>query len=158
MPAGMRDLALLRQTQADADAKSAGCILCHEKSHDPHWDGKLDQKQSFFLGCVDCHGGNPNSSVKQQAHVLPRFPEAWPTAGNPVRSYTLLNHECPEFIRFVNPGDLRVAHLSCGNCHRQEVLQNHKSMMTTAACSGARPCTTTARFRSSRPASAKATA
>src|SRR5207249_658649 len=42
------------------------------------------------------------------------------------------NHEHPEFIRFVNPGDLRVAHISCGTtgCHAQEVLQNRTSMMT----------------------------
>ena len=37
-------------------------------------------------------------------------PEAWDSSANPVRSYTLLNHESPEFVRFVNPGDLRVAH------------------------------------------------
>ena len=40
-----------------------------------------------------------------------RFPEAWRPSANPVRSYTLLNHESPEFVRFVNPGDLRVAHI-----------------------------------------------
>ena len=51
----------------------------------------------------------------QFAHVSPRYPEAWRTSGNPVRSYTLLNHESPEFTRFVNPGDLRVAHISCGD-------------------------------------------
>ena len=49
-----------------------------------------------------------------------------------MRTYTLLNHESPEFIRFVNPGDLRVAHMSCGTagCHSAEVAQNRKSMMT----------------------------
>ena len=131
IPAAMRDLALLRQSKATADAKSEGCIQCHQNSHDPHWDGKLDQKQSFFLGCVDCHGGDlaPRPS-RPRPMCCPGIPEAWPTAANPVRSYTLLNHECPEFIRFVNPGDLRVAHLSCSACHGQEVLQNHMSMMT----------------------------
>ncbi len=64
------------------------------------------------------------------AHVLPNFPNAWPASGNPVRSYTLLNHESPEFIRFKNPGDLRVAHISCGVCHQREVLEVRKSMMT----------------------------
>jgi hypothetical protein len=46
-----------------------------------------------------------------------------------------LNHEGPEFIRFVNPGDLRVAHLSCGttSCHADQVLQVRKSMMTHGA-------------------------
>jgi hypothetical protein len=87
------------------------------------------------LGCVDCHGGNPQTGDKHQAHVWPRFPDAWGTSGNPVRSYTLLNHESPEFIQFVNPGDLRVAHLSCGtaNCHGDQVLQVRKSMMTHGA-------------------------
>ena len=47
-----------------------------------------------------------------------------------MRTYTLLNHESPEFIRFVNPGDLRVAHISCGGCHAKEVLEVRKSMMT----------------------------
>ena len=49
-----------------------------------------------------------------------------------MRSYALLNHEAPEFIRFVNPGDLRIAHLSCGTvgCHPKEVMQSRKSMMT----------------------------
>src|SRR5262249_50070786 len=36
----------------------------------------------------------------------------------------------PEFIRFVNPGDLRVAKQNCGACHDREVLQNRMSMMT----------------------------
>jgi hypothetical protein len=130
LPDDVRNQDLVRQPQAVAEAKSAGCVQCHQNSHDPHWDGKFDQKQSFFLGCVDCHGGNPNASDKHKAHVPARFPEAWPTAANPVRSYTLLNHESPDFIRFVNPGDLRIAHISCGNCHAQEVLQNHMSMMT----------------------------
>ena len=60
------------------------------------------------------------------------FPRPGASSANPVRSYTLLNHESPEFIRFVNPGDLRVAHLSCGttSCHADEVLQVRKSMMT----------------------------
>ena len=74
----------------------------------------------------------PATTDQQQAHVWPRFPDAWGSSGNPVRSYTLLNHENPDFIRFVNPGDLRVAHLSCGttSCHADQVLQVRKSMMT----------------------------
>src|SRR5262249_41690493 len=74
----------------------------------------------------------PDTTIKDKAHVAPRFPNAWVSSANPIRSYTLLNHETPEFIRFVNPGDFRVAHISCGtlNCHPKEVLQNRKSMMT----------------------------
>jgi hypothetical protein len=117
---------LLRQTVEEAASKSAGCLTCHIGAQDPHG------KATVHLGCVDCHGGDPAALVKEKAHVLPRFPGAWKTSANPVRSYTLLNHECPQFVRFVNPGDLRAAPISCGTagCHPREVLQNRKSMMT----------------------------
>jgi hypothetical protein len=125
MPAELADVDLLHQTAEEAAAKSAGCIHCHQNTADPHF------KDTLHLGCCDCHGGNPTSECKETAHVAPRFPGAWPSSANPVRSYTLLNHENPDFIRFVNPGDLRIAHISCGtaNCHAKEVLQNRKSMM-----------------------------
>lgn len=115
---------LYRQTDEDAFRKSYGCVNCHQGVHDMH------DLPTVKLGCVDCHGGNPDAATKEAAHVHPCIPQGWPTSGNPVRSYTLLNHESPEFIRFVNPGDLRVAHISCGSCHPQEVLAVKKSMMT----------------------------
>jgi hypothetical protein len=126
MPPELLGVDLLKQTAAEARAKSAGCVVCHKEVHDPHY------KDTLRLGCVDCHGGDPKAAAKEQAHVAPRFPTSWRGSANPVRSYTLLNHERPEFIRFVNPGDLRVAHISCGtaNCHPKEVLQVRKSMMT----------------------------
>ena len=115
---------LMSQTADDALQKSWGCINCHQGVHDMH------AKPTVKLGCTDCHGGNASCMDQASAHVQPRFPNVWRTSGNPVRSYTLLNHESPEFVRFVNPGDLRVAHISCGSCHPQEVLQVKKSMMT----------------------------
>jgi hypothetical protein len=124
IPEDWRNVDLRRQTRADADLKSAGCISCHQSCGDPH------DKPTVNLGCVDCHGGDASAATKERAHVLPRFPKAWRSSRNPVRSYTLLNHESPEFVRFVNPGDLRIAHLSCGHCHKDEVLQNRLSMMT----------------------------
>lgn len=116
--------ALRRQTDEDVSRKSWGCLACHQGVRDMH------NLPTVKLGCTDCHGGNPETVVQEQAHVAPRLVHAWPSAANPVRSYTLLNHESPEFVRFVNPGDLRVAHVSCGPCHAREVLQVRKSMMT----------------------------
>ena len=121
---------LIRQSPELASAKSYGCIQCHKDACDPHQ--QPGRPNSLQIGCVDCHGGNSNASTKDEAHVLPMYPEIWRSSANPVRSYTLLNRECPEFIRFVNPGDLRVAHLSCGisGCHGQQTIEVKKSMMT----------------------------
>lgn len=131
------------------DPKSAGCLSCHEGSESMH------QSTSDFdlgVGCVDCHGGNaepaissgdvkgsPNyDQIKDKAHIQPRYPELWgknqkePSTRNPERTYALLIRESPEFVRFINPGDLRAAQISCGtaNCHPQEVYSMKKSMMT----------------------------
>src|SRR5437588_10936526 len=37
---------LLKQTAAEAQAKSAGCVACHQNVHDPH------DKATLHLGCV----------------------------------------------------------------------------------------------------------
>ncbi len=89
---------------------------------------------AVVLGCTDCHGGDAKRSraatrsraiagttprLRDEAHVLPRFPETWnfPSSANPERTYTLLNREAPEFVRFINPGDYRIAREACGACH-----------------------------------------
>ncbi len=126
VPAELREIDLSQQTAEEAWAKSWGCVACHDGAHDPH------AKSTVRLGCTDCHGGNANCQTKEQAHINPIYDNAWISSANPVRSYTLLNKESPSFIQFVNPGDLRVAHLSCGlsGCHPQETLAVKKSMMT----------------------------
>lgn len=125
-PGSVKLNSLTGRTAEQVAALSSGCITCHRDAHDPHYSSAVQ------LGCVDCHGGNPAARTKDAAHVHSRFPDVFRTSANPVRSYTVLNHEDPEFIRFVNPGDLRVAHQSCGTagCHGTETLQVKKSMMT----------------------------
>ncbi len=102
---------------------SEGCVSCHE-GVEPSHESNPSAMSNF--GCVGCHGGNGKEfKDKEKAHaVRPRFPEIWrrdrkPFSGNPERSYALLNQEDPRWIRFVNPGDLRIAHLTCGasGCH-----------------------------------------
>ena len=133
------------QTALEADAKSAGCISCHTDS-----DQKtMHDVPSVVLGCTDCHGGNSGVSVsadmqeqtpeyttvRDQAHVQPKYPDTWdyPSSANPKRSYTLLNKESPEYIRFVNPSDYRVARESCGSCHLEQIVQAERSLMATGA-------------------------
>jgi len=75
------------------------------------------------------------AAMRDRAHVLPRYPITWGHSGsaNPVRGYTLLNREAPEFIRFVNPGDYRVARQACGACHMPLIEANERSLMATGA-------------------------
>ena len=106
IPNDLLHVDLYRQSKQDEIDKSTSCVNCHSNV------GNMHPPNTVAIGCVDCHGGNPNDFSKNGSHVHPRYPEMWSTSGNPVRSYALLNHESPEFVRFVNPGDLRVAHIS----------------------------------------------
>jgi hypothetical protein len=119
---------LIDQSQAAADAKSSGCIQCHRGVEPMH------QASHVVLGCTDCHGGNPARGLaKEQAHVPPRHKEFWKTSANPPNSNVWLNHESAEFIRFMNPGDLRVAKQACGLCHADIINRVDHSMMNHGA-------------------------
>ncbi len=94
----------------------------------------MHQASHVVLGCTDCHGGNPARGLtKEQAHILPKNKEFWKTSANPPNSSAWLNHESPEFIRFINPGDLRVAKQACGLCHDEIIRNVDHSMMNHGA-------------------------
>src|SRR6476660_5184506 len=64
--------------------KVDGCVKCHGQIEPMHKYGttetleKLkDGKDAVGLSCTACHGGNPASEVKEQAHVKPKFPREW---------------------------------------------------------------------------------
>ena len=63
------------------------------------------------------------------------IPESWhwPISANPRRSYTLLNREAPEFVRFINPSDYRAVRDSCGACHIEIIEAAERSIMATGA-------------------------
>ncbi|HEX6376370.1 MAG TPA: multiheme c-type cytochrome [Allosphingosinicella sp.] len=147
-----RDYSLVRAAAAPrtqdwdaAEAKSAGCVSCHTDS-----DRKtMHATPAVVLGCVDCHGGNAAIAgdaslahddpryvaARDRAHVLPKYPESWhwPSSANPKRSYTLLNIESPEYVRFVNPSDYRVARDACGACHIETIEAAERSLMASGA-------------------------
>ena len=140
-----------------ASEKSAGCVSCHTES-----DQKtMHNAPGVDLGCTDCHGGDASQfvprnaksggegghglpkgnqsdeyiAVKELAHILPEYPDAWhyPHSANPERTYTLLNKESREFVRFVNPSDYRVVELACGSCHQDQIEKSVRSLHATGA-------------------------
>ncbi len=130
------------QTDAEATLKSAGCQSCHTKSD----EATMHPQRSVVLGCTDCHGGDATisasgsewgsdawESTKLAAHVRPAMPETWAKKKNEVRTYALLNLESPEYVRFVNPSDYRVADESCGACHATIIEKAKRSIMATGA-------------------------
>jgi hypothetical protein len=127
------------------EAGSRSCLACHI-GHDSYSMHQPEQE----ISCADCHGGNPAAAVpagvaemsrtapeflraKNAAHPTPAVPDLWKTSGNPVASGAASIRETPDYIRFVNPGDLRAAMVSCGACHREQVQKVRTSMMTHGA-------------------------
>ncbi len=106
-------------------------------------------RRRSVLGCADCHGGNPRIGEARRrgaGHArLSRRRGARPCAAalsgrlalsierHPQRTYTLLNREAPEFIRFTNPSDYRVARDSCGACHMEIIEAAERSLMASGA-------------------------
>jgi hypothetical protein len=137
--------ATFEEQHAAVMAKSEGCYSCHVRTDEP----SMHASPAVQLGCVDCHGGDAsvrgtpslgyghadNMAALERAHVLPRFPRSWnwPSSANPTRSYSLLNREAPEFIRFINPADYRVAREACGACHLNIIENAERSIMSTGA-------------------------
>ncbi|MFQ5482321.1 MAG: hypothetical protein ACE5ER_06140, partial [Nitrospinaceae bacterium] len=93
-PIGAQDIG--KQSAEEVEKKSRGCDSCHQGIEKMHVDEKIK------LGCTDCHGGNaqfvaakdldpksePYLALKIKSHVLPKYPDEWPSSANPVRSYT----------------------------------------------------------------------
>ena len=91
--------------------------------------------RKFFCRPARCRIQPDTSGLTRQAHPQPRIAEnAWNSA-NPVRAYTKWLKEDADYIKFVNPGDLRVAEETCGRsgCHAAEVRRVQTSMMTHGA-------------------------
>ncbi|HKR59706.1 MAG TPA: hypothetical protein VJS64_08215, partial [Pyrinomonadaceae bacterium] len=153
-----RETPVSGEPQTPQTQVTEGCMTCHGQIEPMHKYGPtsvletLDNgKDAVGLTCTSCHGGNPtarkNSNdaseverAKRAAHVQPRFPKEWQrdgkyTGANPERTNTLLARESSEFVRFINPGDIRVAAQTCGNssCHAPEAKNVARSMMAHGA-------------------------
>lgn len=114
----------VQRPEGEAKADPHAATAHHESDHaSGHGAGAAEKYSPAYLAALE------------QAHVLPRYPHSWnwPSSKTPERTYTLLNRESPEFIRFVNPGDLRVARESCGACHAQIIGAVERSLMANMA-------------------------
>lgn len=115
--------------------QAEGCLHCHagiETAHEPLGPDR----------CVVCHGGNPRARTRQDAHVP--VPENWATVRGPslplaspgfIRDFApdQLDALDPAYIRFINPGDIRVLDSTCGICHPDQAATMPKSVMVTNA-------------------------
>jgi hypothetical protein len=127
-----KETQILGHQRGKVSAGSAGCLVCHVGTETMHFDGDDDVG---INGCVGCHGGNASETIdKNKAHVLPRNKELFDSekTANQERLNALWLKESDEYIRFINPGDFRIADISCGTseCHDKEIMWMKKSMMT----------------------------
>ncbi len=140
-------------TQSDAKTMHAssavviGCTDCHggdARVFAPNGEaghrevvGPINPLDAEFGEHQHVHDGYAPEykGAMERAHVLPRYPNNWlyPASRNPESSFANLNKEAPEFIRFINPGDLRVAETACGACHLPIVKAQKTSIMSTSA-------------------------
>ncbi len=135
--------------EADAVMPEEACNGCHAGIEHAH--------PYAAMSCSDCHGGDGTTSNKAQAHVA--FPKD-SLCGTPVgdqnswQKVNTLKTDCASdeldalaataqgaaLLRWVNPGDLRVAEVGCGSanprsqmggCHQAVVESARRSVMQT---------------------------
>lgn len=123
----------------DIPAGEIGCVGCHRPLDQTGVRHGIEDAHPWSnLTCTDCHGGDAAALTRQAAHVPA---QAGPTFLRNLATDTLdLVDE--DYLRFINPGDLRVAHRGCGGsspasngsgCHQETVDKLKFSVMATYA-------------------------
>ena len=79
------------------------CVTCHFGIEDMHpWEP---------ISCTECHGGDGEAETKEAAHVQPK-------RKMPNDERVLPLDFDPDYLRFMNPSNLRVLDKTCGVCHQ----------------------------------------
>lgn len=114
--------------QAPANVKFSARAARHygDPEHEEHGDKKGEHGAASAFDPL-------YQTAMDSAHVLSRYPSKWKDSANPAHSYAALNKEAPEFVRFINPGDLRIAREACGACHLPIIQASERSLMATSA-------------------------
>ena len=128
-----------------------GCADCHGGNAKVNWEGEIPtykykakadkykpktykEKNSKKDKKYRNYPADYQAAI-DEAHVQPTLPKTWhyPISANPPHAYTILNTESPEYVRFVNPGDYRIAEEACGACHLPIIKAAKRSLMSTGA-------------------------
>ncbi len=106
------------EERAAGPASNGSCVVCH---------GGIEDMHPFApVTCVQCHGGDASRTVKEDAHVRSRT--------RPPGDERVLGQSFdPEYLRFLDPGDLRAAPASCGPCHQRAVYDVTHSLHATTS-------------------------
>ena len=125
---------------ADVPASEVGCVGCHRPlTERGERHGIEDAHPWYPLTCTECHGGDAGADTRLEAHVAP--------VDGKSRVLDFLSSDeldavDPDYLRFVNPGDLRAATAGCGasnpanpggGCHQDHVDNVRLSLMATYA-------------------------
>lgn len=111
------------------------CLSCHRGIEQAHGPIPADE-------CTICHGGDGSAREKARAHVP--IPDNWaevrgdglpPAPEGFIEDFASdqLDAIDPAYVRFINPGDIRVMWSSCGRCHPSQARSMPNSVMTTNA-------------------------
>lgn len=136
----------------------SSCMLCHNGSlHNDYSGPGMENPHPFpgaaSLDCTVCHGGNGDAESHLAAHVPPppQIGNRSFQAGNALAyfnrrtlvgidkypDYTVdgVTYSALDYLRFVNPGDLRVteAGMGCGTCHAAHSDSVASSLLATSA-------------------------
>lgn len=111
------------------------CVSCHVGIEQIH--GTIEANE-----CVICHGGDGDARRQEDAHVAVPG-NYWDVRGDalPPASEGYIRDFSPaqldaigsEYVRFINPGDLRAVPQTCGVCHPDQAETQPRSIMTTNA-------------------------
>ena len=129
-------LSLVGCVQWGTPGNPDGCLKCHDGIEEVHAPFIQPER------CSVCHGGDATKIRKDKAHVP--IPEEWADIRGPglppspdgfIKDFApdQLDAIDPAYLRFINPGDVRVLDETCGICHADHAETMPKSVMATNA-------------------------
>jgi hypothetical protein len=125
-------------------AAEEACVTCHAPAGRGN-QGLEDPHSWYYVKCTECHGGDPTATTQTAAHVaIPAVMQnpQYEGRSNVLYYYNYLTtHGLEtfegglEFLRFINPSDLRVVDQTCGKssaCHADKAASFKGSVILTS--------------------------